>query len=109
MTDMPEKINAWPSDVTPPDKTALAGSWGVKRYPAEAEAYTRDDIAWNEALDAAAKVADGVAEESADYALNGLSDNARNREAMEAAATRIAAAIRAMKREPAKIAESEND
>lgn len=58
MTDMPEKIYAWPSDVTPPDETALAGTWGVSRYPPEAEAYTRDDIAWNEALEAAVREAD---------------------------------------------------
>ena len=44
MTDrMPDEIFAWPSDVTPTDETALAGSWGQTRFPDEAVRYARAD------------------------------------------------------------------
>lgn len=61
MTDMPERIFAWPSDVTPPDKTALTGTWGVKRYPAEAVGFVSrafHDAAIAAEREACAKVAE---------------------------------------------------
>lgn len=105
MTHMPEKINAWPSDVTPPDETALAGTWGVSRYHPEAEAYTRDDIAWNEALEAAAKqlekrIEDIVRDEGQhDYSTN-VTELPEWAEDVCGELEEQAAAIRAMKREP---------
>ena len=100
MTDMPETIFAWPSAVTPPDETALAGSWGVKRFPEEAVGYVSKafhDAAIAAEREACAKVAVELAEQHADMALNGDPNAARYRESAEAMATKIAAAIRARK------------
>lgn len=46
MTDAPERIWAWPSDVTPQNEPALAGTWGVSRYPEDATGYIRADLAF---------------------------------------------------------------
>lgn len=96
MTDMPEKI--WAYLYTGERNKGQFHTSPIPGYGSTE--YTRSDIAWNEALEAAAEEAEGYADVYADFAIHGLPDNARNREAMEAAATRIAAAIRAMKREP---------
>lgn len=51
----------------------------------------------DQALEDAAKVAESLAAQMADMVFDGLPEKARHREGMEATATRLAAAIRAMK------------
>lgn len=102
---MPDEIVAWPAFVTPSGKTALAGTWGVSRYHPEAEAYTRDDIAWNKALEAAVKqlekrIEDIVTDEGFhDYTTN-VTELPEWAEDICGELETQAAAIRAMKREP---------
>ena len=55
-----------------------------------------DTAARKAAFEEAAKVADRAAEAAADMAITGLSEHARRRESMNAAACSIAAAIRAL-------------